>query len=159
MLRPPNSLDLKSAGIAFVLFSLIAVPFAMLTGLLEYTLIQDPATLFRVAIVALLLSAVFEEVIFRGPIAWLSYKGSRKLLYVVAASLVLFVLCHPINGTFLLTAARELFTDIRFLVVMGTFGIGTSILAIKTCSLWASLIFHWLVMLGWIVFFGGPSFL
>lgn len=159
MLRLPTSLDFKRIGIAFLVFTLFAVPFGTLTGLFQFSVSSDPAVLVRTAIIALFIPALFEEAIFRGHLVWLSYQGSRKLLYVVVASLVLFVLWHPLNGLFLMTDAKALFTDLRFLTLVSALGVTASILAIKTCSIWPPVIFHWLVVVGWKTFFGGPAFL
>jgi len=146
-------------GIAILIFSMFAVPFGLLTGLFEFRLEADPVVLIRTAAIALILPALFEEVLFRGPIAWLSSIGSRKLLYVVAVSLPLFVLWHPFNGMFLMTEAQSLFTDWRFLVLAALLGLAATHLAVKTCSIWPPVLFHWLAIVGWKAFFGGPAFL
>lgn len=154
----PRVEHFKQALLGLIVFAAVAVPFSLLTELFEFRLASTVTHILNVAVVSFFLPALFEEILFRGPVAWMSYVGSRKLLYVVAISFLLFILWHPLNGIFLMTQARDLFTDWRFLLMAGWLGLVATHLAIKTRSIWPPVIFHWLVVVGWKVFLGGPNF-
>ena len=158
VLRRPSAADWILTAKAFAAYCALAVPFGVISGLFAFQLAQDPAEIAKLAVIIFFLPALFEEVLFRGPVAWMSYIGSRKLLYVAALSLGLFILWHPLNGMFLMTQARGLFTDLRFLTLAALLGLVATHLAIKTQSIWPPVIFHWLVVVGWKVFLGGPQF-
>lgn len=154
----PTFSDVKFALIALSVFGVVIVPFGLSTGLLELSPMRDLAEIGQVAIIAFFIPALFEEALFRGPLAFMSDIGSRKLLPVVALSLSLFVLWHPFNAYVFLSDARELFFDWRFLFVAAFLGIVATWLAVKSRSLWPAILFHWLAVVGWKIFFGGPRF-
>jgi len=158
VLRRPSVADWVLTAKALAAFSLLAVPFGLFSGLFAFKLADDPAEIAKIALIIFFVPALFEEVLFRGPVVWLSFIGSRKLLYVAALSLGLFVLWHPLNGMFLMTEARGLFTDWRFLFLAALLGLVATHLAIKTRCIWPPVVFHWLVVVGWKVFLGGPQF-
>jgi len=120
---------------------------------------DDYAALARTAAIALILPALLEEFVFRGPIIWLASRRSKYTGMAVALSLAAFVLWHPLNGAFLLTEARDWFFDWRFLVIAAGFGAVASWLAFRTRSLWPPIVFHWLAVVGWKAFLGAPAFL
>lgn len=155
----PRPADWRLTGIAFVVFTLISVPAGLATGVFQLGFPDDLATLARTAAIALILPALFEELVFRGPLFWLATNESKYLLPAAAVSLALFILWHPLNGIFLMTEARSLFTDWRFLSLAGLLGLFATQLAIKTRSIWLPVIFHWLCVVGWKAFLGGTQFL
>ena len=159
MFAAPKISDIIWAGGGLLVFGVIAVPLGMATGLLDWQLVDDPAALLRTAAIALIAPAILEELVFRGPLIHLANTNSRWLAAATLGSLALFLIWHPLNGTFVLTAAEDLFTDWRFLMVAFWLGVVASALAIRTHSLWPPIVFHWLAVVGWKAFFGGPAFL
>mgnify|MGYP001549942058 CR=1 FL=1 len=145
----------REAFLLLCLFSLLAVPFGLQTGLLVWQPSLDG--LLALMLVAFLAPALLEEVVFRGPLL-LFHQRTRKVV-AAAILLFLFVLWHPVNGTFLMTAAGTLFTDLRFLIVAFALGLICTIITLRSKSLWPAVLVHWLVVVSWKGFFGGPQFL
>ncbi|MCI5048575.1 MAG: CPBP family glutamic-type intramembrane protease [Aquisalinus sp.] len=145
----------RDAILLLCLFCLLAVPFGLQTGLLVWQ--PSLGGLVPVMLVAFFAPALLEEVVFRGPLLVLQ-KGARKL-FMAAILLFLFVLWHPLNGTFLMTAAGALFTDLRFLGIAFCLGLVCTIATLRSASLWPAILMHWLVVVSWKGFFGGPQFL
>ncbi|MCI5044429.1 MAG: CPBP family glutamic-type intramembrane protease [Aquisalinus sp.] len=145
----------REAILLLCLFSLLAVPFGLHTGLLIWQPSLDG--LLPVMLVAFFAPALLEEVVFRGPLL-LPQKKGRKL-FMAAILLFLFVLWHPLNGTFLMTTAGVLFTDLRFLGIAFGLGLVCTVATLRSGSLWPAVLIHWLVVVSWKGLFGGPQFL
>ena len=155
----PSLSDWRLVGVQTLLFSALAGAFALTTFLFEFSLISDLSSLLKITAIALFLPAIFEELVFRGPVIWVAEKHPSWLWPASGVSLVLFVLWHPLNGMFLMTEARELFTDARFLMIAAALGAMATLLGVRTRSIWPPVVFHWLVVIGWKAFLGGPQFL
>ena len=158
-LQRPTAADWQLTVIATLVFGAFSAAFGLATGLFDPSIPNNITDLLRVAAIAFVLPALLEEFVFRGPIIWLAMKGSRQLLVAAMISLVLFVLWHPLNGTFLVTDAKDMFTDSRFLTIATMLGIIATWLAMRTRSLWPPVVFHWLAVVGWKALLGGPAFL
>lgn len=160
MFRLPTTGDWRFTALVALTFWVLAGTFSVSTGLFQVVLTDDWAGLLRIALIAFVIPAFFEELIFRGPL--LSLKHHLKKQHFIVASVILlaaFVAWHPINGAFLLTDAYQLFTDPRFLAIAALLGFVAMLLTIRTQSILPAVIFHWLSVVGWKAFLGGPSFL
>jgi predicted Abi (CAAX) family protease len=78
-----------------------------------------------------------------------------RTLIGAAASLLVFVLAHPINGMTLSRRAYPLFTDLAFLFQATLLGLVCSAAYLISGSIWLSVLTHWLPVTVWILFFGG----
>ena len=151
--------DWTLTGFAVLTFAAVMGVFGVLTGLFTISITADYSALLRIAVIAFVLPAFVEELVFRGPLIWLADHGSSELPLAAALSLLLFVLWHPFNAALFLTDAREVFSDWRFLTAATMLGVVATWLALRTRSLWPPIVFHWIVVVGWKALLGGPAFL
>ena len=151
--------DWQRTALATLVFAALAAIFGQLTGLLTFTVTDDFGGLARIAAIAFVLPALVEETVFRGPLIWLANKGGANMLIATGLSLTLFVIWHLVNASLFLPAARETFFDWRFLTLATALGLVATWLALRARSLWPPIIFHWLIVVGWKAFLGGPEFL
>ena len=159
MLRFPAAPAWMQLGLVLLVFAVIATVFGTATGFFRFALADELAAVLRIAAIAFVLPALLEEIVFRGPLIWLAERRSRWFGAGAVLSLTLFVVWHPINGMFLVTEARDIFSDWRFLTLATLLGMMATWLAVRTRSIWPPVVFHWLVVVGWKAFFGGPQFL
>ena len=137
------------------LFALVAVPFSLLSGLFEWA--PSSEGLLALALLAVVLPALGEELIFRAPLLWFQKRGA--VFWPAALSLILFVLWHPFNAWLFLQEARTLATDPRFLFLVVGLGLACTFATLRSGSLWPAVLIHWLVVVSWKGLFGGPQFL
>ncbi|MEL7485702.1 MAG: CPBP family glutamic-type intramembrane protease [Pseudomonadota bacterium] len=160
MFRAPGASDWLFASAVFAAFGVFATAFGLASGLFAFELERDIGALLHIAVVAMVFPGLFEELMFRIPIMYAAQRMSGlRLLSFCASSLVAFVLWHPLNATFLLTVARELFFDWRFLVIAAALGTSATLIALRTRTIWTAVVFHWLAVVAWKAFLGGPKFL
>jgi len=158
LFRPLTKNDWKQVSIVCMLFTALSLMFGFAVGFFQFDVAPTKQVL-RVAVIAFVLPALLEELVFRGPLIYFANKKSKKLLYVAILSLALFILWHPLNACFLLTEARPVFLDWRFLTLATLLGVCASALALTTRSLWPPILFHWFAVIGWKAFLGAPTFL
>jgi predicted Abi (CAAX) family protease len=71
-------------------------------------------------------------------------------------SALLFVLWHPLQAATIGPPWAGAFLDPWFLAATATLGIALARIYAATWSLWPCVLAHWLVVLGWKLFLGGP---
>ena len=74
-------------------------------------------------------------------------------------ALVAYVLIHPLNAWLFLPAARPVFYDPVFLLIVALLGACCTLLYRRTRSIWSPTLFHGLAASGWLLFFGGEALL
>ena len=158
LFRSLSKRDWKQISIVCTLFMPLSLMFGFATGFFQFD-VAPTKQILRVAVIAFVLPALLEELVFRGPLIYFANKKSKKLLYVAILSLALFILWHPLNACLLLTEARPVFLDWRFLTLAALLGACASALALTTRSLWPPVLFHWFAVIGWKAFLGAPAFL
>jgi len=141
-----------------IVFALFAGGVGLTTGLFSFQPALDFTEFARLALISLVLPAVLEEAVFRGPIRIKQAKEGRVPLWFLTILLVTFVAWHPINASLILTQAHDLFFDWRFLIIAAALGVAATVLTLNTRSLWPPIIFHWVSVLLWKICFGGPAF-
>ena len=154
----PTLSDLRLTTLVMVGFATFAAVFGLSTGLFDFEL-AEPTAILRIAAIALFLPALFEELVFRYPLLWLKQRDSRHTLVASGAMLVAFILWHPLNASFLMVEARELFFDWRFLTIAAGLGVATTLLTLRAGKLWPAIALHWGAVVGWKAFLGGPTLL
>lgn len=142
-------------------FAALALPLGVSTGLLEFEPPAESITSFLMfAAVALVVPSMFEETIFRALL--LPHTSETRSLRFRALSMAiavpLFVLGHPLIGI-LVPSCRELFFDLRFLVLCVGFGAASSLVYLRSGSIWPSVTMHWTVVVAWKLWFGGWIFM
>lgn len=157
--RLPSARDWRLTALGLIVFGLIAVPFGLVSGVYSWAPEPDLGSIARVALIAFIAPAFFEELVFRGPLTALKSNGKPVPAWLIAISLAAFIAWHPLNTFLFMPQAAELFTDWRFLAVAGWLGVVATALALRTRSIWTAIIFHWAVVVGWKALLGAPQFL
>ncbi|MEO0549651.1 MAG: CPBP family glutamic-type intramembrane protease [Pseudomonadota bacterium] len=159
LFRWPNRQDWLITLLGITAFAAVAVPFALLSGIYTWTPDLLSRDTLRVAVVALVLPALMEELVFRGPLVWWQQKRGHVPNWLVLISLAAFVAWHPINAFTFMPQAAEIFLNWRFLAVTSVFGALVTLITLRSRSLWPAILFHWLLVVAWKGLFGAPSFL
>jgi len=159
LFRWPSKADWQCSAFCALGFAVLAVPFGLVSGAYRWAPdLVSPETL-RVALVALVLPALMEELVFRGPLVWWRETRGPVPLWLTLGTLIAFVAWHPINAFTFMPQAADTFLDWRFLLVTTLFAVVVTIITRRTCSLWPAIVFHWLLVVAWKGLFGAPSFL
>ncbi|MGJ8536682.1 MAG: CPBP family glutamic-type intramembrane protease [Parasphingopyxis sp.] len=136
-----------------------AVPVVLLCGWLggfmRFTVTDDMADLVMLAIVAIFAPAIGEEILFR---ATLLPRPEESRLYgkAILVSVVAFVAWHPLQALIFGPGVVPIFLDPWFLLAVAVLGLALARIYRATASLWPCVLAHWLVVVGWKAFFGGP---
>lgn len=153
----PNRTALRRWAALILLYALVAVPLGLVTGFLRLEPLQGTGRKLLAAATLLVEPGILEELIFR---VWLlphpqeDVSGRRRLVSVVAGLLV-FVLAHPISGMTLSPRARDLFTDVAFLLQATLLGAVCSVAYLLSGSIWPPMLLHWIPVTIWILYLGG----
>ncbi len=141
----PAARDWLETLVIITIFSTIALAVGLTSGLLQ------PGTAPTAALPLLLrtfaVPALLEELLFR-------VLPPPRLC---PASLVVYVLFHPLNALLFWPEARDVFYDPAFLVLTALLGGGCALLYRRTRSLWPPVALHWFVVAGWLLFLGGED--
>ncbi|MBD2680058.1 CPBP family intramembrane metalloprotease [Nostoc paludosum FACHB-159] len=101
--------------------------------------------------------AILEELIFRVflvPHPTENINFSDWLLWVTI-SLLLFILYHPLNAKTFFKAGLSTFFNLVFLSLAALLGITCTVAYALTGSLWVIVLIHWVVVVVWLIVFGG----
>lgn len=135
------------------------VPLLLVFGHLGQLIAWRPALnaeLVRLALLALIVPALGEELFFR--VALLPRPASPRFpVWPVALSTALFVLWHPAQALVFGPHWAEVVLNPWFLAAVAALGLALSRLYLATGSIWPSVALHWLVVVGWKLLLGGPS--
>lgn len=104
----------------------------------------------------LFVPALAEEMFFRGLLVKDRTESSNPWISSTLAT-GLFVAWHGIETLFLHHAA-PIFLRADFLVCAAILGAACAIMRCRTASLWPPVMFHWLVVVAWQTWLGGPGF-
>jgi len=159
LFRLPKLSDWRTTFLGTIAFCALALPFGFLSGLFSWMPEQDVTNVLRVALIAFVLPAFVEEVVFRGPLIWAKQSKGELPILAMVISLIAFVAWHPINTVLFMPQAAELFRDWRFLLIALWLGVIATMVSLRSGSIWTAIIFHWGVVVAWKAFLGAPAFL
>ena len=126
-----------------------------LGGFVRFGAGAETGELARLAIVAIVAPALGEEILFRVlPIPRVEEDRSAALL--IAVSIAAFVAWHPLQAAIFGAAKVPVFLDPWFLLAVAGMGLALARLYRASGSIWPCVALHWLVVVGWKAFFGGP---
>ncbi len=114
----------------------------------------DFGALARVAVIALLVPALAEEVVFRA--ALLPAPSEKPSLLRCSSSVLAFVVWHPVQVLWFGDAWGATVLNPWFLAAVAAFGVAATRIYLVTASLWPSVFLHWLIVVAWKVL-GGAS--
>lgn len=158
--RVPNVGDwLMTLAVAGV-YGAISIPLGMWGKLLSFNNILGsvrPGQLIVRLLQALLVPAMFEELVFRVLLLPHPTEGVLTATFMLWAtlSLVLFILSHPLQAMLFRPHLMSLFSRPLFIGLTALLGLGCTVTYANTGSLWTLVGFHWLVVASWLVFLGG----
>lgn len=147
----PRRADWMLAGALLPLFALATGALGFATGLLHITPPHRDWPL--IVLVSLFIPALAEETLFRAYLP--SWRETRRPLAWIAASTLVFVVWHLVQPL-VLTDFAPFFWRADFLAISAILGIVCATLRMRSGSLWPGVIFHWIVVGGWLTLLGGP---
>jgi len=108
----------------------------------------------RIAVVVIILPSLAEELIFR---ALLVPRPDQAFpFWRSIATITLFVGWHPFQALTFGPPWSAAFLTPSFLVAVFVLGATLTAIYRKTGSLWPCVAIHWLLVVSWKLFFGGP---
>ncbi|MGF1990723.1 MAG: CPBP family glutamic-type intramembrane protease [Nostoc sp. ZfuVER08] len=154
----PSLQDWLIAGLLLVIYGAIAIPFGWKFNFLQIqvwsaNLLDQSLLVLR----CLFTPAILEELIFRvfllphptEIISWFNW-----VLWGIF-SLLLFVVYHPLNAKTFFRKGLSTFFNLVFLSLAALLGIICTLAYAITGSLWVIVLIHWVVVVVWLIVFGG----
>ncbi|MGV0107424.1 type II CAAX prenyl endopeptidase Rce1 family protein [Nostoc sp. DSM 114160] len=154
----PRLKDWLVIVVLLVIYSIFALPYGWKFGFLQIELWSANWTNKCLLILrCLFLPAIVEELFFRVFLlphpseitSWFQWS-----LWVIV-SLVLFILYHPLNAKTFFKAGITTFFNRVFLVLAAFLGIICTVAYTLTGSLFAIVLIHWVIVVVWLIVFGG----
>ena len=108
----------------------------------------DPTGFALLALVALLVPSLAEELVFRS-VLQPDRLSSGQSWGASAISLALFILWHPIQFWTGWFTGQAIFLDPGFLVMAGLLGLACTLSVHRSGSLWGAVVLHWGVVVVW----------
>ena len=160
MTSSPKLKDWLALFFCLMIYSAIAIPFGFKFGLLRWQLWQESlGSSLKMLMTLFLMPSRGEELVFR--VVALPYPTEPNLFLsttgAMGLSLMLFVLYHPINAMFFYPMGKSVFCKPIFLCLAALLGGIATMLYWQTGSLWLIAIFHWLVVVVWLMALGGQA--
>lgn len=139
------------------LYTLVALPLGFRSQFIQVSPPKSGRTIFTVCLVSFFTPGLLEEVIFRVLLLPHPSENSSAIALSgwIGLSLLLFLISHPLNAYTLFKAARPIFVMPIFLTLAGLLGIVCTISYLQSGSLWPPMVMHWLIVVLWLLFFGG----
>lgn len=153
MRTAPSLRDWAEAAIGLAVLAVAAWAVPAIGGAAAFDpalpgLTADPAAFAALALIAVIVPALGEELVFRGVLQPDRPDGAAALA-ASAASLALFVAWHPIQIALSLPAAQPVFAEPGFLALAGLLGLVCTVLVHRSGSLWTAVALHWAVVVIW----------
>lgn len=155
---PSTRFWLTTVGILLLIYTVISLPMGLYFGFLQFEF--NKLTLeenLKILAICLLTPAITEEVFFRVlllPHITEDVSRNKKWLWG-CISLVIFIVYHPLNALTGYPAGFPTFMNPVFLLQATLLGIICTIAYFQSGSLWPSVVIHWIIVVAWLVFFGG----
>ena len=155
ILSRPRPRDWLELAVAAAVLAMVAGPVGFWTGLLAWR--PKPAgEIATLALSALFVPALGEELPFRAALIPDRTEASRAGVAIVA-SMALFSLWHVVEAAVILPKARTLFLRPDFLAWTVALGLACAMLRRRSGSLWPPVLLHWLAVVAWQGWLGGPG--
>jgi predicted Abi (CAAX) family protease len=155
VLTRPTIRDLVEFLIATAVLAVVFGPLGFSTGLLVFDP-QPPGVVAVTALIALFIPALGEELPFRGVLIPDRTETGRATGQIVISTLI-FVLWHLVERAWQ-PEHWSLFSRPDFLAWAGGLGLACAILRRRSGSIWTAVALHWIAVVVWIGWLGGPSF-
>lgn len=148
-------------GVILILFyGLVALFWGFKLNFLQFCWLQSPLKITQIIIAAFFAPSLLEEIVFR---VFLLPQPNQNLIQLpwiaVTINLLIFVLYHPLNALTFFPRGRKTFFNHTFLSLAGLLGLLCIITYWQSASLWLPVIIHWIVVIAWLICFGGYNLL
>ncbi|WP_208099188.1 CPBP family glutamic-type intramembrane protease [Nostoc sp. 106C] len=134
------------------------MPFGLYLGFLKFGFGQFKIEeSIKILAICLFTPAITEELFFRVlllPHVTEDVSRNKKWLWG-GISLVIFIVYHPLNALTAYPAGFPTFMNPVFLLQAAFLGIVCTIAYFQSGSLWPSVVMHWVIVVVWLLFFGG----
>lgn len=156
----PKARDWTIFLICLGVYGAIAIPLGLKWGLLCWQpWAKPPWAWAKLTAFLFFMPALVEEIVFR--VLIIPYPTGLNQFWptvgLMALSLILFVAYHPLNARLFYHAARPLFFQFHFLALATLLGFGATVLYWLTGSLWLIALFHWAIVVVWLLLLGGNA--
>jgi predicted Abi (CAAX) family protease len=151
----PKPRDWIELAAVTALVAAVTVPLGLKTGLLHYEP-RSPRVIALSALIVIFIPALGEELPFRGLLIP-DRSETKRAIWPILISTALFTGWHVFE-TLWQPKERPLFTRPDFLAWAAWLGLWCAILRRRSGSIWPGVILHWATVVGWIGWFGGPTF-
>jgi predicted Abi (CAAX) family protease len=154
----PTLYDWAIAALAILIFTTIALGLGFSTGFLQLQIWQaKPIDYSLLALRCAITPAITEELFFR--VLFLPHPTAAVNWQIwslwAALSLLIFILYHPLNAKTFYKDGYPTFFQPIFLTLATLLGITCTTTYALTGSLWIIIFIHWLVVVLWLLLFGG----
>ena len=136
-------------------FAALAALITVNTGLVRWEPLPAPQ-FGLLAMRALVIPAFGEELFFRAALVPARTETARPALWI-GPSVALFTAWHVLETTFLPGSAAT-FLRADFLALAAALGLLCALLGWRSGSIWTAVALHWLAVVAWQGWFGGPAF-
>ncbi|MEO1374529.1 MAG: CPBP family glutamic-type intramembrane protease [Cyanobacteria bacterium J06635_10] len=164
----PTMHDWFIASLALLVYTAIALPLGFSTGFLQLQIYATkPINYFFLILRCLLTPAITEEFVFRifflphptevfllKKISWVPVNWQKWSLWA-ALSLLMFIIYHPLNAKTFYRDGYPTFFEPIFLTLATLLGLTCTITYALTGCAWIIIFIHWLVVVLWLLIFGG----
>lgn len=155
----PSLADCGLSLLLLLLFTLIVLPLGFRFNFIKFEILTlSWPKLTRLLVFLFFMPAMGEEIIFRVlllPNVNLENPSLISMFVWGSISLIAYIVYHPLNALTFYRAGFPTFFNPIFLFSMTLLGVICTISYFKSSSLWLSVIIHWLVVVGWLIFFDG----
>ena len=139
----PNRVEWGQTLLISALFTLTAGYLGRYENLFKFSPTDEWQAFAIVAVAAILVPSLFEEVVFR---VWM---GGKQGWLRATAAISAFVLWHPFQVWLNLPLAQPLFLEPVFLVITGMLGLACTIAYRISGSVWPPVFIHWITVIAW----------
>ncbi|MCT7950413.1 CPBP family glutamic-type intramembrane protease [Ancylothrix sp. C2] len=138
-------------------YTLIAVPVGWRWGFLNFKVEKSLIVVLGVILGSLLQPAFSEELFFR--VLFLPHKTENfsgvSLWGWMVLGLICFIVYHPLNAISFFPMGKEVFFEPVFLFLAAVLGVGCTVVYWCSGSVWPAVVLHWVVVVVWLLLFGG----
>ncbi len=152
--RPPDGAAYRDLAFAVALTLMAVGPLGFATDLLRWAP-RPPREIAALAFTAFFIPSIGEEALFRGLLVPSRSEAARPYLSILLST-GLFMSWHVLEILWLPKAAG-LFNRPDFLAWTVWLGLACGILRWRSGSIWTAVLLHWLAVVAWQGWLGGPG--
>ena len=141
----PLRRDIFEALALYTLFLILSGYVGFSSGLFKFSLTQEWPLFITVAVIAFVIPALFEEIVFRVGLPALL----KNQCWADVMALTVFIAWHPAQVWFGLPMGQDTFLHPAFLIIVASLGAICTISYRRSGSIWPAVAMHWMTVLIW----------